>query len=79
MTVELIWSKFLEEINMEVNSVVYTTWFKNTQLYKLENNPPVKNQRFLPAPFTQGGLLSARFLLSILVLCDMIKEKAVWI
>ena len=38
MTVELIWSKFLEEINMEVNSVVYTTWFKNTQLYKLENN-----------------------------------------
>ena len=24
-----------------------------------QNNPPVKNQRFLPAPFTQGGLYAA--------------------
>lgn len=38
MTVELIWSKFLEEVKVEVNSVGYTTWFKNTQLYKLEGN-----------------------------------------
>ena len=25
----------------------------------MKNNPPVKNQRFLPAPFTQGGLYAA--------------------
>ena len=38
MSVELIWSKFLEEIRVEVNSVVFTTWFNNAKLYKLENN-----------------------------------------
>ena len=25
----------------------------------VRDNPPVKNQRFLPAPFTQGGLYAA--------------------
>ena len=38
MSVELIWSKFLEEIKVEINSVGFATWFKNTRLYKIENN-----------------------------------------
>ena len=29
-------------------------------IHRQKNNPPVRNQRFLPAPFTQGGLISRR-------------------
>lgn len=38
MNNDLIWSKVLEKISQEVNSIVYSTWFSNTKLYKLENN-----------------------------------------
>ena len=38
MNYDLIWSKFLEKIKFEVNSVVYATWFGSAKLYKIENN-----------------------------------------
>ena len=41
MNADLIWSKFLEEIKVEINSIVYKTWFENTKLYKLEDNKAI--------------------------------------
>ena len=38
MNYDLIWSKVLEDIKPLVTSLVYTTWFENTKLYKIENN-----------------------------------------
>ena len=38
MNNDLLWSKVLEKIKLEVNSAVYATWFKDTRLYKIENN-----------------------------------------
>ena len=38
MNYDLIWSKFLNKIQTEVNSIVYATWFSNTKLYQLKNN-----------------------------------------
>ncbi len=37
MNVDLVWSKFLEKIKLEVNSMVYTTWFKSARLYSLQD------------------------------------------
>lgn len=36
MNYDLLWSKVLDKISQEVNSVVYKTWFQNTRLYKIE-------------------------------------------
>lgn len=38
MNYDLIWSKVLAKIKEEVTSIVYTTWFKETTLYKIEEN-----------------------------------------
>ena len=38
MNNDLLWSKVLEKINEEVTSLVYKTWFKDTSIYKVENN-----------------------------------------
>lgn len=38
MNTDLLWSKFQEEIKPELTSVGYATWFKNTKLYKIEDN-----------------------------------------
>ena len=38
MNNDLLWSKVLEKIQEEVNSVMYTTWFKETRVLKIENN-----------------------------------------
>lgn len=38
MNTDLIWSKFLNKIETEVNSIVYKTWFSSTKLYELKNN-----------------------------------------
>ena len=38
MNYDLLWSKVLENIKVEVNSLVYKTWFECTKLYKIENN-----------------------------------------
>ncbi len=37
MNYDLLWSKVLDIIKTEVNSIVYKTWFENTRLYKIEN------------------------------------------
>ena len=38
MNYDLLWSKVLENIKTRVNSLIYTTWFAETKLYKIENN-----------------------------------------
>lgn len=38
MNYDLLWSKVLEKIKLEVTSVVYKTWFQETYIYKIENN-----------------------------------------
>ena len=38
MNVDLIWSKVLDSLNEQLSSVIYDTWFKNSRLYKLEDN-----------------------------------------
>ena len=34
---DLLWSKILEKIKTELNSLAYQTWFSETELYKIEN------------------------------------------
>ncbi len=38
MNYDLLWSKVLEDIKFKVNSLIYTTWFERTRLYKIEGN-----------------------------------------
>ena len=38
MNTDLVWSKFLNKIETEVNSIVYKTWFSNTKLHELKDN-----------------------------------------
>ena len=38
MNYDLLWSKVLEKISFQVNSLIYTTWFQNTKISKIENN-----------------------------------------
>ena len=38
MNNDLLWSKVLEKIKEEVTSLVFKTWFKDTRIYKIENN-----------------------------------------
>ena len=33
----ILWNKILEKVKLEVDSVVYETWFKDTNLYKIEH------------------------------------------
>ena len=37
MNYDVIWSKLLEKIKEDLSSLSYTTWFSETELYKLEN------------------------------------------
>ena len=37
MNTDLIWSKVLNKIKLEVNSIVYATWFANTSLYQIKD------------------------------------------
>ncbi len=38
MNTDLIWSKLLNKVQTEVNSIVYATWFANTNLYEIKGN-----------------------------------------
>ena len=38
MNTDILWSKILEKLKTELNSLTYTTWFDETELYKLEDN-----------------------------------------
>ena len=37
MNVDIIWTNFLNQIKDELNSLSFDTWFKDTELYKLDN------------------------------------------
>lgn len=37
MNVDIIWSNFLKQINQDVSSISYSTWFADTKLYKLKD------------------------------------------
>ena len=37
-----LWNKFLEEIKDKMSPISFETWFKDTYLYKIENNKLVK-------------------------------------
>lgn len=37
MNVDLIWTKFLQEIQPKINNMVYTTWFQKTKLSSLKD------------------------------------------
>ena len=38
MNVDVLWNKILKQLETELNSISYKTWFSETSLYKLENN-----------------------------------------
>ena len=38
MNVDVLWIKILKQLETELNSLAYTTWFSETSLYKLDNN-----------------------------------------
>ena len=38
---DLIWEKLLNNIKQSVNSIMYTTWFQTTKLYKIENGQAI--------------------------------------
>ena len=38
MNNDLLWSKVLDCIKQEVNAIVFTTWFKNTRIYNINEN-----------------------------------------
>ena len=38
MNNDLLWSKFLDKIKVEVNGMIFSTWFESARLYKIENN-----------------------------------------
>ena len=37
MNVEILWSKFLSEVKNDLTSLSFDTWFKDTELYKLDD------------------------------------------
>lgn len=37
MNVDILWSKFLEQIKDDLTSLSFETWFKDTELYRLDN------------------------------------------
>ena len=38
MNVDVLWNKILKQLETELNSLSYTTWFAETSLYKLDKN-----------------------------------------
>ena len=36
-----LWNKFLEEIKDKMSPISFETWFKDTYLYKIENNKAI--------------------------------------
>ncbi len=41
MNVDILWSKVLDQIKNEVNSLSYNTWFAETKLYKLDGDKAI--------------------------------------
>ncbi len=41
MNVDVLWANFLTQVKDELSSLAYDTWFKDTNLYKLENSKAI--------------------------------------
>jgi len=54
MNVNIAWNKILDQIKSELTSLSYTTWFSDTELYKLENN---KAYIVVPMPIHKKHLM----------------------
>ena len=54
MNVELLWSKLLSQIKEELSTLSYSTWFADTQLYKLDNG---KAYIIVPMPIHKRHLV----------------------
>ena len=54
MNVNLLWSKLLDQIKSELTSLSYSTWFSDTELYKLDNN---KAYIVVPMPIHKKHLM----------------------
>ena len=54
MDVTIIWSKFLEQIKEELNSLSYDTWFADTELYKLDQGKAII---IVPMPIHKNHLI----------------------
>ena len=54
MNVELLWSKLLSQIKEELSTLSYSTWFADTQLYKLDNG---KAYIIVPMPLHKRHLV----------------------
>ena len=64
MNVDIIWSKVLEQIKLELTSLSYDTWFSETKLHKLNND---KAYIIVPMAIHKKQLISNY--------SDIIKEK----
>ena len=54
MNVNILWSKLLDQIKSELASLSYSTWFSDTELYKLEND---KAYIVVPMPIHKKHLM----------------------
>ena len=54
MNVNILWSKLLDQIKSELTSLSYSTWFSDTELYKLDNN---KAYIVVPMPIHKKHLM----------------------
>lgn len=53
MNVDILWSKFLNEVKDDLTSLSFDTWFKDTELYKLDNG---KSYIIVPMPIHKKHL-----------------------
>ena len=54
MNIDILWSNFLSQIKEEMTSLSYTTWFADTELYKLDNG---KAYIIVPMPIHKKHLI----------------------
>ena len=54
MNVSILWSKLLDQIKSELTSLSYSTWFADTELYKIDNN---KAYIIVPMPIHKKHLM----------------------
>ena len=54
MNIDILWSNFLSQIKEELTSLSYTTWFADTELYKLDNG---KAYIIVPMPIHKKHLI----------------------
>ena len=58
MNVDILWSKFLDQIKDDLTSLSFDTWFADTSLYKLDNG---KAYIIVPMPIHKKHLIDNYF------------------